>query len=179
MELTAALFDLCSSVQRPIIAIDGPAGAGKTTLAAHLSAALSLRYRCATVHMDNLYNGWHSPFDHHLTDALVLACSSHQKSLNFSLAHFDWTLNRFGEPIQVPQSELLILEGVGSTQSVIRPYLTASIWIDIDPEIGLDRVISRDGEVISEQMKKWLLQQADHFQENNSEGAADFVLRTA
>ena len=93
MELTAALFDLCSSVQRPIIAIDGPAGAGKTTLAEHLTAALSLKYRCATIHMDNLYNGWNSPFDRNLTDALTLACSFHQKSEKFSLAHFDWSKN--------------------------------------------------------------------------------------
>lgn len=179
MDLTAALFDLCSSIQRPIIAIDGPAGAGKTTLAAHLTAALSLKYSCTTLHMDNLYNGWQSPFDHHLTDALTLACTSHQKSQKFSLAHFDWKKNEYGAPIEIPQSQMLILEGVGSSQLAIRPYLNASIWIDIDPTLGFERVISRDGEVISEQMLGWLNQQAEHFRENNSESAADFVLTTA
>ena len=179
MELTAALFDLCSSAQRPIIAIDGPAGAGKTTLAAHLAAALSLKYTCTTLHMDSLYNGWHSPFDHHLTEALTLACTSHQKSLVYSLAQFNWSRNQYGLPIEIPPSQLLLLEGVGSTQLAIRPHLTASIWIDIDPTIGFERVIARDGEVISGQMRDWLSQQAVHFQENNSEGAADFVLTTA
>ena len=179
MELTAALLDLCSAVSRPIIAIDGPAGAGKTTLAAHLTAALSLKYSCTTLHMDSLYNGWQFPFDHNLTDALTLACASHQKSQKYSLAHFDWSKNEYGAPVDIPQSELLILEGVGSSQSAIRPYLTASIWIDIDPAVGFDRVISRDGANISQQMHEWLLQQENHFRENNSEGAADFVLTTA
>ena len=179
MELTAALFDLCSSVPRPIIAIDGAAGAGKTTLAAHLSSALSLKYSCTTVHMDSLYNGWHSPFDSHLTDALTLACACHQESQKFSLTHFDWKTSEYGSPVEIPQSQLLILEGVGSSQSSIRPYLSASIWIDIDPSVGFDRVISRDGEVNSKQMQEWLVQQAEHFRENNSESAADFVLTTS
>ena len=74
---------------------------------------------------------------------------------------------------------MLILEGVGSSQSAIRPYLSASIWIDIDPTVGFDRVISRDGAIISEQMHGWLVQQEEHFRENNSEVAADFVLTTA
>ena len=179
MELTAALFDLCSSVHRPIIAIDGPAGAGKTTLAEHLTAALSLKYKCSTIHMDNLYNGWDSPFDFHLSDALVNACKAHQKSEPYSLSFFNWSRGEYGEAAPMPQSELLILEGVGSAQASIRPYLTASIWIDIDPSLGYERVITRDGDLISSQMRDWLPQQANHFSENNTEGAADFVLTTA
>ena len=178
MELTAALLDLCSSTQRPIIAIDGPAGAGKTTLAEHLTAALSLKYKCTTIHMDDLYHGWESPFDHHLTDALTTACTSHQESKKFSLALFDWGKSEFRSPVDMPQSQLLILEGVGASQAAIRPYLTASIWIEIDAEVGLDRVLQRDGAVISDEMKHWLVQQEQHFLENDSQKAADFVLTT-
>ena len=41
MELIAALADLCKEKSRPVIAIDGPAGAGKTTLAHEIFLALS------------------------------------------------------------------------------------------------------------------------------------------
>jgi len=176
MELTAALLDLCKSSERPIIAIDGPAGAGKTTLAEHLSAALSLKYKCTTLHMDDLYNGWKNAFDHHLSDALISACRAHQRSQKFSLSHYNWSKGEFGPAQEAPQSELLILEGVGSTQSAIRPLLNASIWIDIEAQAGLARVLKRDGEGISPQMQDWLNLQEQHFRENDSQNAADFVL---
>lgn len=176
MELTAALFDLCSSTKRPIIAIDGPAGAGKTTLAEHLTAALSLKYKCTTLHMDDFYNGWDTPFDLHLEDALTRACSSHQKSEKFSLSYFNWSKGEYGAVIEIPQSQLLILEGVGAAQTPIRPYLTASIWIDIDPADGIERVIARDGESISVNMQNWLIKQEQHFLENKTQINADFEL---
>lgn len=176
MELTDALFDLCKGSPRPIIAIDGLAGAGKTTLAEHLSAALSLKYKCITLHMDDLYNGWNSPFDHHLTDALLTACKSHQSSKQYSLAHFNWSRDEFEAEREVPQGDLLILEGVGASQLAVRPFLTASIWIEIDPVKGLERVIARDGDGISIEMQLWLSKQEQHFLDNNSQNAADFVL---
>ena len=178
MELTAALFDLCKSSSRPIIAIDGPAGAGKTTLAEHLSAALSLKYKCATIHMDDLYHGWDTPFDHHFTDALIAATSSHTSSKRYSLAHFDWGKSEYGLAIDMPQAELLILEGVGASHSLIRPFLTVSIWIDIEPSQGLQRVLLRDGEAIASHMQNWLREQDELFEEHQLMKAADFVLRT-
>jgi len=176
MQLTDALFDLCKSDKRPIIAIDGRAGAGKTTLAEHLSAALSLRYKTHTLHMDDLYNGWDSAFDHHLTSSLSTAINAHRKSEKYELPTFNWGANEFNAATEVPQAELLILEGVGSSQTPIRPYLTASIWIDIDPDAGLVRVLHRDGDAISMHMQNWLRIQEEHFRDNDSQNAADFVL---
>lgn len=178
MELTDALFDLCKSVSQPIIAIDGPAGAGKTTLAEHLSAALSLKYKCSVIHMDSLYNGWDAPFDHHLKDSLLLAAEAHKNAQAISLPRFDWHSNKFVTGEEMPPSQLLILEGVGSSQRVIRPYLAATIWIDIDPESGLKRVLHRDGDAISQQMQQWLIIQEQHFRDEDSKNAADFELTT-
>ena len=49
-----------------LFAIDGPAGAGKTTYAATLEAELSLKGTVKVIHMDDLYNGW----DNALSNAL-------------------------------------------------------------------------------------------------------------
>lgn len=178
MQLTDALLDLCKSVDAPIIAIDGAAGAGKTTLASHLGAALSLKYRVATVHMDDLYNGWESAFDHHLRDALLLAVQSHRKSLPITLPRYNWQRGEYGDPLHLPTAQLLILEGVGSSQAAIRPFLTASIWLDIDPSLGLERVLARDGQEFSEHMQKWLRAQEQHFLIEESRVNADFMLTT-
>jgi uridine kinase len=176
MELIDALFDLCKATPRPIIAIDGRAGAGKTTLAEHISAAMSLKYKCVTIHMDDLYNGWEDAFDHHISDSLIAACDSHQQGKQYSLSFFDWSKGAYREVVEIPQAELLILEGVGSSQKSIRSYLAATIWIEIDPGHGLERVLSRDGSGISEEMHKWLTTQEQHFRDQESEKAADFVL---
>ena len=176
MELIDALFDLCSASKYPIIAIDGPAGAGKTTLADHLRAALSLKYKTQTLHMDDFYNGWSAPFDHHFTDALSAICVAHQQAKPYSVARYDWHQGRYGTAEEIPAAELLILEGVGSSQKLLRQYLTAVIWIEIDPVQGFERVLTRDGESLSAPMKEWLIKQAQLFSENDSQNAADFVL---
>jgi uridine kinase len=176
MELTAALFDLCSSSKRPIIAIDGPAGAGKTTLAEHLSAALSLKYKVNVIHMDDLYNGWAAAFDHHLSDSLVAISKAHRLGKGASLSRYNWSKGEFNPAEVIPPADLLILEGVGSSQSSVREFLTSSIWIDIEPSKGLERVLARDGEAISNEMQMWLQLQERHFRLEESEKTADFVL---
>lgn len=179
MELTAALFDLCKSSAHPIIAIDGPAGAGKTTLADHLAAALSLKFKVAIIHMDDLYNGWDRPFDHHLTDALTHIASAHQAGERISVSRFNWSKSEYGPAEDLPQADLLILEGVGSSHSAIRTSLTASIWLEINRSLGLARVLERDGAGNSHEMVQWLHLQEAYFTEDGSESAADFILSTS
>ena len=53
-----------------LLAIDGPAGAGKTTLAAKLEAEYSVHSTVRTIHMDDLYNGWDDALGISLTDTL-------------------------------------------------------------------------------------------------------------
>jgi hypothetical protein len=50
------------------------------------------------------------------------------------------------------------------------------IWIDIDAEDGLARVLLRDGNTIENQMRKWLATQEQHFDVEKTQNAADFVL---
>ena len=178
MELIDALLDLTKSVAQPVIAIDGPAGAGKTTLASHLSAALSGKYRCTTVHMDQIYNGWKTPFDSTFTDALLRVVKAHKSERQIPLAQFNWQSGEYEESQLLEKSQLLILEGVASSHSMIRDEITVSLWIDIEPAIGLQRVLARDGASISDEMNNWLSLQAQHFATHDSQMRADFVLTT-
>ncbi|MDP1706768.1 MAG: hypothetical protein Q8L36_03020, partial [bacterium] len=41
-----------------VLAIDGRAGSGKTTLANDLSLALSAKSPVSLIHMDEIYGGW-------------------------------------------------------------------------------------------------------------------------
>jgi len=76
----------------------------------------------------------------------------------------------------VPPVELLIIEGVGSGQSSIREFVETKIWIDLEPIVGLRRVLARDGFEIEEQMRRFLQQQEIHFVREGTRAAADFHL---
>ena len=78
MELIAALLDLCKDTSQPIIAIDGPAGAGKTTLALDIKLALAQRYSITEIHMDDLYDGWDNALTSQLTEVLEHVVKSHK-----------------------------------------------------------------------------------------------------
>ena len=52
-----------------IIAIDGPAGAGKSTLASRIQSGLDYS-KVAVVHMDDLYAGWENALTSTLTRTL-------------------------------------------------------------------------------------------------------------
>ena len=178
MDLIAALSDLCKSTTQPVIAIDGPAGAGKTTLAHDIKLALAQSYAITEIHMDDLYDGWDNALTTQLSDVLTHLVTAHKKSLPISLSSYDWHAGAFSPVAEIAKSELLILEGVGSGQRAIRDSLTALIWIDIDATEGLVRVLQRDGNEIENRMRKWLTTQEQHFAVEGTQNAADFVLTT-
>lgn len=178
MDLIDALSDLCKDSTQPIIAIDGPAGAGKTTLAHDIALALAQHYSVTEIHMDDLYAGWDNALTSQLTDVLVQIVSTHKNSQPISISTYNWHEASFNPATELEKSELLILEGVGSGQVAIRDSLAALIWIDIEDLQGMARVLERDGKEIKGQMEKWLSTQEQHFRDEGTQNAADFVLTT-
>ncbi len=178
MQLTAALLDLCKGSAKSVIAVDGPAGAGKTTLATNLALALSQDLKVQVIHMDDLYDGWQNALGAQLSETLTYIVSSHRIGKKVKFSKYDWIQSQFNEAQEIPEADLIILEGVGSGQLAIRDELAALLWIDIDHSLGLERVISRDGDSIKAQMQKWLVQQEQHFAREGTQNAADFILTT-
>jgi uridine kinase len=178
MQLIEALAEITRGVDQPIIAIDGPAGAGKTTLASTLSLALSPQMSTTVVHMDELYPGWENALGDELTKTLTWLTSCHKAKKPLLYSSFNWIANEFNPPKSQASTQLLILEGVASAQLPIEESLATSIWLDLDPEIGFRRVIERDGENISLEMKKWLVTQEQHFSADRTKERCEFLLST-
>jgi uridine kinase len=178
MNLIEALHDLTKTLPTPIITIDGPAGAGKTTLASHLSISLGNYFSTSVIHMDDLYNGWEDPFGEPFIAALKTITESHAKKKSYVVSQYDWALGEYGPAKSFQPTQLLILEGVGSSTSHIRDVVAASIWIDIKPEVGLQRVLTRDGTSIATEMQQWLKTQETFFTAEKSAELADFALTT-
>ena len=178
MQLIAALLDLCSEKEHPIIAIDGPAGAGKTTLAHEIYLALAPKMSVGVIHMDDLYDGWENALGADLTKVLLYLSDQHKQQNPARINKYNWTTYSFEDSEETPPSELLILEGVGSGDMAIQDDLAALIWIDIDPEIGVKRVIARDGAQVAHEMRKWLGTQQEYFSQHSTREKADFILTT-
>ena len=160
-----------------LIAIDGVAGSGKTTLALKLAHDLS---GSSVVDMDDLYDGWNSPLSQKLTARVIAQLLEPlSKQLPVSYQMFDWKLNRFTEFKTIPKSNYLILEGVGAAQREFRPYINKIIWVDCDPDLGFQRVIDRDGKQVEQEMIKFLIDQNNHFLTELSKNVADYTLNGA
>ncbi len=155
-----------------IIAIDGAAGAGKTTLAKRLIDSFS-ELQSIVVHMDDVYDGWENALTPSLTKVLEGAIAKPvSEGKPFEYRKYDWLSKQFGDLQRFPSPQLLILEGVGSGQKAVRKYLDQLIWIDIESEVGLNRVLRRDGDYIENHMRIWQFRESEHFHSDNTRDCA-------
>lgn len=155
-----------------IIAIDGPAGAGKTTLAKKLQNAFSDK-NVHVIHMDDLYDGWENALTNNLSRILEQSIAKPvSDGKSYEYRKYDWLAQRYGELKRYPHPQLLILEGVGSGQRSVRKYLDQLIWIDIESEVGLKRVLVRDGDYIESNMRIWQMRESEHFRQENTRDCA-------
>ncbi len=154
------------------ISIDGPAGSGKTTLARRISDSFQ-EGDVVVIHMDDLYNGWEDALTPQLTRTLVnqiLTPAFEGKRIGYR--KYDWLSKSFGSLISHPTPALLILEGVGSGQKATRKFTDELIWIDIELETGLQRVLRRDGDYLETEMRVWQIREQEHFKGENTRDCA-------
>lgn len=157
-----------------IILIDGPAGSGKTTLSLKLQAELN----CQVLHLDYLYNGWEDALGATLTKSLLEVVKAFVSGESSEVPIFDWNLMRYEGFRKIEASDVLIIEGVGAGQSAIRSFASKLYWVEADDEIGLRRVLERDGYEIEGAMRQWKEREAKHFEVERTREFADFIIST-
>ena len=157
--------------QTKIIVIDGPAGSGKTTLAKSLSGLLE---NCPIIHMDEIYEGWDNALSPKTSQDLVeWIINPLLESRSIEFVKYDWYLEKRIEKVVINLPKVLIIEGVGSSSFEISKHASLKLWIEVNKETGINRVLTRDGQQIQEQMKKWQSQESKFFIENNSKENSD------
>ena len=172
MDYPSLLSRLKDLAPGSVIAIDGGAGAGKTTLADKLFRDIS---NAVVIHLDDLYQGWSDAFSERLSDSVI-----HHILLPISLGKefaydiYNWQSKEIRKSEVIPAHKIYILEGVGSGQAKYREYLSKIIWINVSEKEGLARVLKRDGIEISEAMHQFLTAQSRHFASELTENIADF-----
>jgi len=159
-----------------LLAIDGLAGAGKTTFAAKLEAELSLKGTVRVIHMDDLYNGWENALSNPLSEILDRISTAHLAGREFVIKIFNWHTMTFDREEKIAPTDYLIIEGVGAAQQIVRETGATTYWLEIEPEIGLQRVLNRDGAHIEVQMRQWQVDQEKHFARDETRENCEFKL---
>jgi hypothetical protein len=164
-----------------IITIDGVAGSGKTTLAQYFFTQFTGQQSQQSgdsavnvVHMDDLYDGWNDALGDKLTSKLQEIVAAHKSHCEYRTQSYDWVNNRPGAELVIAPTDVLILEGVGSGQRSIRNEVASKIWIDVEPIVGLRRVLARDGAGIEAEMIAFSELQHIHFLKEGTRDAAEF-----
>ena len=124
-----------------VVAVDGRSGAGKTTLAEWLAAALP---RSVVVHTDDI--AWfHARFDWAaLMREGVLEPAVRGEAVAYRPPPWD-ARSRPGA-VEVPADwDLLVIEGVGAGRAELAEVVDAVVWVQSDRDVSRARGIARDG----------------------------------
>lgn len=168
--LVDASDPLCGTTH--LVCIDGPSGAGKTTLARDLAAALA----APTVHMDDLYPGWGGlrAGTHRAQEWIVGPLT---EGLPARYRRWDWAADRYAEWVQLPSSEFVVLEGCGSGALPAGKAASVLVWVEADETVRKARGIARDAG-FAPFWESWAIQERRLYEADRTWERADLLLDT-
>jgi uridine kinase len=164
----------CGAVR--VVCVDGPAGAGKTTLADAIARAAG---GAPVVHLDDLYEGWAQPLGAplagRLRDWLLDPWAAGHAGRH---PRWDWAVDEYAGWVTVPAAPLVVLEGCGSAASGVRERAALVVWVEADEPVRLARGLARDGAGLEPQWRAWQAAEAAHFAADGTQAAADVIVQT-
>ena len=156
-----------------LVCIDGPAGSGKTTLAAALEAAAD---DGVVIHCDELLQGWSGlPGLAATVEAFLTPLAAGRTS---HWTRWDWLADGWAESHPVEPGGLLVLEGVGSWSPAIADLVGVLVWVEAAPDLRLDRGMARDGEAMRERWLRWQVDEQELHRTARTRDHADLVVST-
>jgi uridine kinase len=161
---------LPAGMRTRIIAIDGPGGAGKSSLAEHLAHALD----APIVHTDD-FASWDNPVEWwpDVIEKVLRPIAAGQPA---SYRPTSWGGPEKPEVVIAPTS-CVILEGVSASREAFRPYLAYSIWIETPRDVRLRRGLQRDGDHARADWDRWMAEEDTYVEREHPASRADAVLR--
>ena len=155
-----------------LVCVDGPAGSGKTTFATALARdARGAGLSVDLVHMDDVFEGWGGLADagRRVRTQIVEPLATGRPA---AYARWDWHQDRFAEQVEVPEVDLLVIEGVGSGDPSCADQIGVLVWIWAPEELRLRRGLERDGDAMAGRWRQWMLEErALHARDRTAERA--------
>ncbi len=160
-----------------LLAVDGPAGSGKTTLAAALAAELHGRgVAAAVLHLDDLYDGW-AGLEGTLWPRLAAqVLEPLRRGLPARYQRYDWQAGAFDGWVDVSVPGVLVVEGCGSARRQAEPFVVLTVWVEAPADVRLERGLARDGAAARSHWERWMHDEAAHFARERTAERADVRL---
>lgn len=175
--------------KRFIIAVDGRGGAGKSTFARNLVAAIP-----GAVHIE--HDWFHLPksqvspeqrFDHNrLLQQVIQPFLAGRRS--FSFPRYNWGYlagiedGFASEPIEICGADALVIEGCETLYSTLCSHYRLRIWIDTDPAESLRRGVQRDIQDykldptrVHDCWREWVAREEEGLRRDDRRGRADLL----
>ena len=158
-----------------LVAIDGRAASGKTTLAAALKTVLSQDFHTAVIHTDDFYLPKESHDYEKLGgnmdfDRLLGLLEEVKRNGAATYRPFLCREQSLGEAVKVEDAEVILVEGSYSLHASLFPLYDLTFCLTVDPEEQKARIIKREGERAHTFFEKWIPLEEKHIADLKKRG---------
>lgn len=183
-EVLSRIDEILKNKKTTTIAIEGPSGSGKTTL----SNLISSMYDCNIFHMDDFFlssdektkermtelggNVDYTRFKNEVINNITLETS-------FQYQPFDCKTGQLSEHVYVSPKKLNIIEGVYSLHPKFKNIYDLKIFISIDEETQLKRILERSGKFkLQRYITEWIPLENNYFTGLDILSQCDLIINT-
>lgn len=184
LPLFAAIDRKLAAGQKVLLAVEGGAASGKTTLAQLLNQV----YDCTVIHMDDFFLRPEQRTAERLEEAggnvdrerflqEVLLPLSREETVQYR--RFDCAAQRLGEAVALRPTPLTVVEGCYSMHPDLRRFYDMSVFLKIDPQLQRKRIEARNAPEFQRRFfEEWIPMENRYFTVMGVEAACDAVLDT-
>lgn len=154
------------------VGIDGCGGAGKSTLAADLAAAVA---DVVVVHVDDFAGPRIAEWDWQRFDAQLVRPLLAGRPARYQ--RWDWDRDEGAEWHDVPPGAVVVVEGVSSTRREVRAPWALRVWVEASREVRLARALERDGAaMVPRWLEQWMPSEDAYVARERPQQRADLVV---